>query len=338
MKSRTHYCNRASLMQESDKSAAIPAGYRTVRVGGKTFEAHVDTLSKIPYFASLIARFPNSPLVADRDPRGFRHILNYMRDPSYGIPLKWAPEVTFYGLDADAVEAAAPVAPHVPAWYSMVPDQKMDIVNSDTYVAEYRGDTLQHAADCTYMRFVYYKPFDPSLPIEPMSIIMQETNNVHDDPVILCRAQIKLLRALIPSTIRNMLDAYAVASSIHTLVLPSNPNSTFKVHFSDKIACAQYWIASYNKRGMFPHYFNERRYSYINDNYMLYCVAYNETTDEFVPAAWRKSSTDLSWMIEFANIHAATGLPIFTMKRRRPPPMIDGHRVYYFEMGDDAFN
>ena len=187
------------------------------------------------------------------------------------------------------------------------------------------------------MQYVCYKPFDPTSPTKPLSIVMSETGNIHDEPVILCRAQIRLLRALIPRAIRNTLDTITAATGIHVVVLPSNLKSTFIVHFSNKVAFAEHCTTKYHKRGVFPCYYYEKQYSSPTADCTLYCASYDETTDEFIPSSWWKDYNYVAWLIQEGSTHADTGLPIFTTITR-PHPMAGGHRVYYFEMGKDAFS
>lgn len=76
-----------------------------INVGGKHFETTKETLSFCPYFQGII-NFSGSlnctketPHFIDRDPKIFRHVLNLLRNPDYGYPIKYLDELEFYGFN-----------------------------------------------------------------------------------------------------------------------------------------------------------------------------------------------------------------------------------------------
>lgn len=85
-------------------------------VGGKKFKTTKTTLMMIPYFECMnrvnngIRTTEDSPYFIDRDPKFFRHILNFARNNFSSISdnaekyiEKHADELTFYGFECDAL-------------------------------------------------------------------------------------------------------------------------------------------------------------------------------------------------------------------------------------------
>jgi hypothetical protein len=69
-----------------------------VNIGGTIFETLKETLGKIPYFHGILSKkwkVYEVPFI-DRDPRLFREILNFLRDPSYDISENARHEATHY--------------------------------------------------------------------------------------------------------------------------------------------------------------------------------------------------------------------------------------------------
>ena len=72
-------------------------------VGGKIFRTTKSTLFTIPYFQAMdrfngIVGSKSEPLFIDRDPKFFRHILNFARNPDYSLPEKCKSELGFLVL------------------------------------------------------------------------------------------------------------------------------------------------------------------------------------------------------------------------------------------------
>lgn len=74
-----------------------------VNVGGEIFKTRRQTLKKSGYFRGLFAASRDNDLTEhfiDRDPKIFRKLLNYMRDPSYKLELeKYSPDFIYYEIE-----------------------------------------------------------------------------------------------------------------------------------------------------------------------------------------------------------------------------------------------
>lgn len=336
-------CCNTCRMQGSDK---LPPGYRNdIFVGGKRFVAHESTLRKIPYFAAMLDRFPDSALVADRDPRGFRHILNYARDSSYRVPSKWAPEVAFYGLDAVALVPTAQTSDSGSCeWYRTAADRltntmQMNPVGGDVFVCNNNvmvfGMTEPiNPAKCTRAQCIHYI----GAGVEPVSIVMEriiaKDGTVASGSVILDRAYIRLLHSLIPTRIKTMLANLESMCGIRTVVLPGNYNIRFTVKFSGVVDYAIQKVLGSDNPGVFPCYgfgdiFTDK------PRPVAYRIGYDPQTDEFVPlwVSIYKDFDALQVMLYDYEVHQSTGLPFIRTAYR-------GHTEthYYFLMADNAFS
>jgi hypothetical protein len=73
-----------------------------LNVGGVIFESTYETLSKAPYFASMLDRWVDTDntddIFIDRDPKGFENVLGTLRDINYPYDPKYLYEFEFYGL------------------------------------------------------------------------------------------------------------------------------------------------------------------------------------------------------------------------------------------------
>lgn len=71
-------------------------------VGGINFETTYSTIKNSFFLKKLVtsdfAEKIHSEFFIDRDPKGFKHILNALRDPTYIVPSKYTPELEFYGI------------------------------------------------------------------------------------------------------------------------------------------------------------------------------------------------------------------------------------------------
>lgn len=317
----------------------------SVRVGGKRFETHPDTLRKIPYFAAMLDRFPtDGEMTADRDPRGFRHILNHARDPSYSIPAKWAPEIAFYGLEADTVDVSATM----PEWFSQIPALRMDKVNSDKYIADFGGSDTNGS-----LKFVSFRAATASAAasasasasasmtastsmstnvgistavVKPIRVEMWYQGHSTD----LCPAQLQLLRALLPKSIRVALDAYAAMTGIHTFALPCNAQSVYVIHFSEKVQSAYSWMLKVGEDVPMPVYYGGvDRHTYD----LYWCALYDHETGGFVytdAMALVSGVTILQDIALNADLWRKTGIPIWKCRKSVPVRIINGYVLYYF--------
>jgi hypothetical protein len=74
----------------------------TVNVGGKIFQTSKRTLEQAEYFKNLFEmgenlRVPvNDTIFVDRDPDGFKYVLNFLRDVHYKVPYQYEYELKFY--------------------------------------------------------------------------------------------------------------------------------------------------------------------------------------------------------------------------------------------------
>jgi len=82
-----------------------------LNVGGKKFETSLSTLKLLPYFMGLVRFYgddtwstPETPYFIDRDPKIFRHILNFLRNPEYKYPDKYIDELEFYGCNIKEIK------------------------------------------------------------------------------------------------------------------------------------------------------------------------------------------------------------------------------------------
>lgn len=72
----------------------------TLNVGGETFMTTKQTLMKLSFFRDM-PNFENDDFVMpfiDRDPKTFKHILRFVRNPSYEIPEKYLYDLPYYGI------------------------------------------------------------------------------------------------------------------------------------------------------------------------------------------------------------------------------------------------
>lgn len=73
----------------------------TLDVGGTLFKTYQSTLLKSEYFRTMFEfnkEFPN-PIFIDCDPRGFKHILEYLRFGNYQIPPKYSYLLAYFMID-----------------------------------------------------------------------------------------------------------------------------------------------------------------------------------------------------------------------------------------------
>ena len=70
----------------------------SINVGGKVFTTKPETLLKADYFVGLLQTEIKEQVFVDRDKKAFRHVLNYLRDEKYVFPIKYLPELDFYGV------------------------------------------------------------------------------------------------------------------------------------------------------------------------------------------------------------------------------------------------
>ena len=82
-----------------------------INVGGEIFETYLDTIMQLPYFQgklnleSKIDSSRENPIFIDRDPKIFRHILNFLRDHNYEIPKKHYSELDYWGLEVTDLQS-----------------------------------------------------------------------------------------------------------------------------------------------------------------------------------------------------------------------------------------
>lgn len=72
-----------------------------INVGGQSFETLTTTIEALPYFKSRL-NFENNKekvLFVDRDPKAFRKILDYLRDPQVPPPKKYWRDLEYYGIE-----------------------------------------------------------------------------------------------------------------------------------------------------------------------------------------------------------------------------------------------
>jgi hypothetical protein len=75
-----------------------------INVGGTNFETFKSTLIKSPYFKAMLSghfRDDKEDIFIDRDPELFKHVLRYLRDPTYDLPFNTHSELLFYGIEKD---------------------------------------------------------------------------------------------------------------------------------------------------------------------------------------------------------------------------------------------
>ena len=74
-----------------------------LNIGGKLFHTTQSTLEHVPFFDALLSkrweRKDKDVIFIDRDPKGFKHVLGFLRDPQYPFPQEYAYELKFYGID-----------------------------------------------------------------------------------------------------------------------------------------------------------------------------------------------------------------------------------------------
>ena len=75
----------------------------TLNVGGTLFTTTLDTLNKSGYFSTMFngawKEKLNETIFIDRSPKGFQHILDFLRDPQYVIPFRYKYELEFYQVN-----------------------------------------------------------------------------------------------------------------------------------------------------------------------------------------------------------------------------------------------
>ena len=74
-------------------------------VGGVLFRTTQTTLIKAGFFNVFFARWEelnyNETHFIDRDGEGFKHVLNFLRDPNYKVPKEYIYELDFYDVKYD---------------------------------------------------------------------------------------------------------------------------------------------------------------------------------------------------------------------------------------------
>lgn len=144
------------------------------------------------------------------------------------------------------------------------------------------------------------------------------------ESVQLSAAELCLLRAFMPQSLRNALDAYAATTGIHTIVLPADINVVYVVHFSGNIKGAT--TLSMIVPGCPPiHRLTKLEYPRLN----YYYAFYDTDKREFV---WSRRSSQVAPMVDIIESHhgwAKWGLPVWH-SHRHPGHSVDGYAVYYF--------
>eukprot|EP00734_Pompholyxophrys_sp_LG126_P000002 Pompholyxophrys_sp_v1_NODE_1_length_32789_cov_6.460653.p2 type:complete len:540 gc:universal NODE_1_length_32789_cov_6.460653:123-1742(+) len=75
----------------------------TIDIGGELFCTSQETLSESSFFKSYFSRWSDNmtadqTMFVDRNPEAFKHILSYLRNNDYPLPIKFAYELAFYGI------------------------------------------------------------------------------------------------------------------------------------------------------------------------------------------------------------------------------------------------
>lgn len=70
-----------------------------IRIDEKVFVARKATLEQSDFFKGLLEISEESEIIVDRDPKAFKHVLYYLRDPHYRIPSKYLYEIGYYLFD-----------------------------------------------------------------------------------------------------------------------------------------------------------------------------------------------------------------------------------------------
>ena len=75
----------------------------SLNVGGTLFTTTLDTLNKSGYFSTMFSgawkERLNETIFIDRSPKGFQHVLDFLRDPQYEVPARYKYELEFYKVN-----------------------------------------------------------------------------------------------------------------------------------------------------------------------------------------------------------------------------------------------
>lgn len=71
----------------------------TLNVGGVIYQTSKETISRCHLLTKIVENTTEGEIFIDRDGQHFRHILNFLRNPDYKIPIKAKHEVEFFCLE-----------------------------------------------------------------------------------------------------------------------------------------------------------------------------------------------------------------------------------------------
>ena len=127
-----------------------------LNVGGTPFETSRDKLMKCPLFAGMLSdiQYTGEPIFIDRSPHIFKHILAYLRDPSYPYPIRYVNELKYFLIDASNLN----IYDQIEDMSTHIDDKLQEILRmtaSDTCI---RKDCYDVRAD-GYTQCDYHKEF-----------------------------------------------------------------------------------------------------------------------------------------------------------------------------------
>jgi len=116
-----------------------------LNVGGTIFMTYKDTLLKSEYFnkENIIDLLSNTskktPFFLDKDPKIFRHVLNYLRNNEYEYPKKYFSELVFFGIKNNNViiKQKCDIIEKVTSYNTLI--NKEDVINKSV---NYNAETI----------------------------------------------------------------------------------------------------------------------------------------------------------------------------------------------------
>ena len=98
----------------------------TIDVGGQIFRTFYETIKQSGFFRNIIENCSNvEPIFVDRSPKGFNHILQFLRSSDYKVPATYKEDLDYYDI----------------------PYKKHNIFYDAAYIYQHELETIEFSSD-----------------------------------------------------------------------------------------------------------------------------------------------------------------------------------------------